>query len=242
LFGLSAFMLRVSLFLLLSLALHAAGWLLHGTHPRSPAAMPVSEAPQVLRLSAVLQPVAPAPVPSEPVQLQSLPKPQPTVAPKPPVAARPLVTPKPRNPEPVVSPPKPFAQPTVSAPAQATPEAAKVVAAATVDREPAKPAAPSAPVEVLSSQPSFLEPPRQPSYPSQARRRNQQGVVLVEVRLDARGQQRSINVLRSSGVDSLDRAALEAVAKWRFLPETTGGQAVPSRVQIPIQFALTASR
>jgi protein TonB len=67
-------------------------------------------------------------------------------------------------------------------------------------------------------------------------------VVLVEVRLDARGQQRSINVLRSSGVDSLDRAALEAVAKWRFLPETTGGQAVPSRVHIPIQFALTASR
>jgi periplasmic protein TonB len=235
-------MLRVSLFLLLSLALHAAGWLLHGTHPRSPAAMPVSEAPQVLRLSAVLQPVAPAPVPSEPVQLQSLPKPQPAVALKPPVAARPLVTPKPRNPEPVVSPPKPFAQPTVSASAQAAPTAAKVVAAAAVEREPAKPAAPSAPVEVLSSQPSFLEPPRQPSYPSQARRRNQQGVVLVEVRLDARGQQRSINVLRSSGVDSLDRAALEAVAKWRFLPETTGGQAVPSRVQIPIQFALTASR
>lgn len=235
-------MLRVSLFLLLSLALHAAGWLLHGTHPRSPAAMPVSEPPQVLRLSAVLQSVAPAPVPSEPVQLQSLPKPPPTVAPKPPVAARPLVTPKPRNPEPVVSPPKPFAPPTVSASAQAAPAAAKVVAAAAVEREPAKPAAPSAPVEVLSSQPSFLEPPRQPSYPSQARRRNQQGVVLVEVRLDARGQQRSINVLRSSGVDSLDRAALEAVAKWRFLPETTGGQAVPSRVQIPIQFALTASR
>lgn len=235
-------MLRVSLFLLLSLALHATGWLLHGEHPRSPAVLPVSEAPQVLRLSAVLQPVAPAPVPSEPVQLQSLPKPPPTVAPKPPVAARPLVTPKPRNPESVVSPPKPFAPPTVSASAQAAPAAAKVVAAAPVDREPAKPAAPSAPVEVLSSQPSFLEPPRQPSYPSQARRRNQQGVVLVEVRLDARGQQRSINVLRSSGVDSLDRAALEAVAKWRFLPETTGGQAVPSRVQIPIQFALTASR
>jgi protein TonB len=239
-------MLRVSFFLLLSLALHAAGWLLHGTHPRSPAAMPVSDAPQVLRLSAVLQPVAPAPVPSEPVQLQSLPKPPPAVALKPPVAARPLVTPKPRNPDLVVSPPKPSApvaaQPTVSASAQAAPAAAKVVAAAAVEREPAKPAAQPAPVEVLSSQPSFLEPPRQPSYPSQARRRNQQGVVLVEVRLDARGQQRSINVLRSSGVDSLDRAALEAVAKWRFLPETTGGQAVPSRVHIPIQFALTASR
>jgi protein TonB len=107
---------------------------------------------------------------------------------------------------------------------------------------PAKPVATKPVAEVLSSKPSFREPPRQPSYPSQARRRNQQGVVLVEVRLDERGQQRSLNVLRSSGVESLDRAALEAVAKWRFNPERTGGQAVPSRVQIPIQFALTASR
>jgi len=96
--------------------------------------------------------------------------------------------------------------------------------------------------EVLSSKPSFREPPRQPRYPSQARRRNQQGVVLLEVRLDELGRQRSLNVLRSSGVESLDRAALQAVAAWRFNPETTDGQAVPSRVHIPIQFALTASR
>src|SRR3990167_4791819 len=161
-------MLRLSLFLLLSLALHAAGWLLHGeAQPPALSAAQTREAPQVLRLAAVLQQAAPAPVK--------------------PVAAKPVA-------------------------------------------------------EVLSRKPSFREPPRQPNYPSQARRRNQQGVVLVEVRLDERGQQRSLNVLRSSGVESLDRAALEAVAKWRFRPETTGGQAVPSRVQIPIQFALTASR
>lgn len=236
-------MLRVSLFLLLSLALHAAGWLLHGAHPRSPAVLPVSEAPQVLRLSAVLQPVPLAPVPSEPVQLKSPPKPQPAVALKPPVATHPVEVSKPRKSDSVKSPPKPSAP--VAAPssvsAPVAPAAAKVVSTPT-PREPVKPAEPPAPVEVLSTQPSFLEPPRQPSYPSQARRRNQQGVVLLEVRLDERGQQRSVNVLRSSGVDSLDRAALEAVAKWRFQPETAGGRAVPSRVQIPIQFALTASR
>jgi protein TonB len=96
--------------------------------------------------------------------------------------------------------------------------------------------------EVFSRKPSFRQPPRPPSYPSQARRRNQQGVVVVEVRLDARGQQRSLNVLRSSGIDSLDNAALDAVAEWVFRPETIHGQAVPSRVQIPIRFALTASR
>lgn len=96
--------------------------------------------------------------------------------------------------------------------------------------------------EVLSREPSFREPPGPPRYPAQARRRNQQGTVMLEVRLDERGEQRGLSVLRSSGIDSLDRAALEAVAGWRFRPETQGGRAVPSRVQIPIEFALTASR
>jgi protein TonB len=125
-------------------------------------------------------------------------------------------------------------------PIETTSQSAVVVAAAPAP--PSKPITAQPAAEVLSTKPSFREPPRQPNYPSQARRRNQQGVVLVEVRLDERGQQRSLSVLRSSGVDSLDRAALDAVAQWRFRPETTGGQAVPSRVQIPIQFALTASR
>jgi protein TonB len=97
-------------------------------------------------------------------------------------------------------------------------------------------------VEVLSRQPAFRLPPEQPRYPAQARRRNQQGVVLLEVRLDARGAQREIRLLRSSGFSSLDRAALEAVAEWRFHPEVINGQGVPSRVQIPVEFALMASR
>ena len=66
--------------------------------------------------------------------------------------------------------------------------------------------------------------------------------MLVEVRLDALGRQRELKLLRSSGVASLDSAALEAVSGWRFRPEMLDGQSVPSRVQIPIQFALTASR
>ncbi|MBF7730425.1 energy transducer TonB [Pseudomonas sp. N040] len=100
----------------------------------------------------------------------------------------------------------------------------------------------SAPAEVFSRQPAFRLPPQQPRYPAQARRRNQQGVVLLEVRLDERGAQRDIQLLRSSGFPSLDSAALEAVAGWRFHPETINGKGVPSRVQIPIEFALLASR
>lgn len=230
-------MLRLSLFLLLSLALHAAGWLLHGeAQPPALSAAQTREAPQVLRLAAVLQQAEPVPA-----KLSEQPQPQ-----------RQAVVPrKSPAPKPVVQAPLAkarqavAAQPTQNQPVQAQPtEATRQSAAvrAAAQAAPAKPVATKPVAEVLSRKPSFREPPRQPNYPSQARRRNQQGVVLVEVRLDERGQQRSLNVLRSSGVESLDRAALEAVAKWRFRPETTGGQAVPSRVQIPIQFALTASR
>ncbi|WP_178106877.1 energy transducer TonB [Pseudomonas mangiferae] len=126
-------------------------------------------------------------------------------------------------------------------------------AASVVDRHPVAEPTPDSdssalalasrpPVEVFSRKPGFLQPPAPPRYPSQARRRNQQGVVLVEVRLDVRGQQRGLTVLRSSGVGSLDAAALEAVAGWRFRPETVEGQPVPSRVHIPVEFALTANR
>lgn len=232
-------MLRLSLFLLLSLALHAAGWLLHGeAQPPALNAAQTREAPQVLRLAAVLQQAAPAPV-----KLPEQPQPQPqrqAVVPRNAPAPKPVVQAPVAKAKPAVAAQPTQNQPVQVQPTEATSQSAAVRAAA--QTAPAKPVAAKPVAEVLSSKPSFREPPRQPSYPSQARRRNQQGVVLVEVRLDERGQQRSLNVLRSSGVDSLDRAALEAVAKWRFRPETTGGQAVPSRVQIPIQFALTASR
>ncbi|HZX16427.1 MAG TPA: TonB family protein [Pseudomonas sp.] len=234
-------MLRLSLFLLLSLALHAAGWLLHGeAQPPALSAAQTREAPQVLRLAAVLQQVAPAPakLPEQP-QPQPQPQRQAVVPSKVPVA-KPVAQAAVAKPKSAVVAQPAQSQPAPAQPSHTTRQSAAVVAAA--QAAPAKSVAAKPATEVLSSKPSFREPPRQPSYPSQARRRNQQGVVLVEVRLDERGQQRSLNVLRSSGVDSLDRAALEAVAKWRFRPETTGGQAVPSRVQIPIQFALTASR
>jgi protein TonB len=228
-------MLRLSLFLLLSLALHGAGWLLHGTaQPPALSHAQARAAPQVLRLAAVVQQVAPAPakapepVPAQPQQQVAVTRALPIAKP---VAALQPAKPKAAVPQPQAAPAlkSPIASPSVT-----TAALLRSARAAPVSAQPG--------VEVLSSTPSFREPPRQPSYPAQARRRNQQGVVLVEVRLDARGQQRSVNVLRSSGVDSLDRAALAAVAQWRFRPETSGGQAVPSRVQIPIQFALTASR
>lgn len=96
--------------------------------------------------------------------------------------------------------------------------------------------------EVLSKEPRFARAPVAPVYPAQAKRRQQQGTVWMEVRLDTRGKPVELQVLRSSGVKSLDLAALSAVRKWRFLPETRNGIGVPSRVHIPIEFAIAAKR
>jgi protein TonB len=215
-------MLRLLVFLLLSLAVHVtASRLLHA--PAAPPALTQApEAPQVLRLAA----------------LQQVPAPQP-----------PILTPQPQpqsSTPAVVKPVKPRAPKAAAPPGPAMAERVEPV-----PQQPAKAAAPPPRVpvaqveplrEVFSREPSFREPPRPPRYPAQARRRNQQGTVMVEVRLNERGEQRGVSVLRSSGIDSLDRAALDAVSAWHFRPETAGGRAVPSRVQIPIQFALTASR
>ena len=96
--------------------------------------------------------------------------------------------------------------------------------------------------EVISKEPRFARAPAVPVYPAQAKRRQQQGTVWVAVRLDAQGKQLELRVLRSSALPSLDQAALAAVRKWQFLPETRNGMGVPSRVHIPIEFAITAQR
>lgn len=100
----------------------------------------------------------------------------------------------------------------------------------------------SVPAEVISTQPRFARAPAPPVYPVQAKRRQQQGTVWVEVRLSAQGRQLAVQVVRTSGVPSLDKAALAAVRKWQFLPEQHNGVGVPSRVQIPIEFAIAAHR
>ncbi|MCK7596292.1 energy transducer TonB [Microbulbifer sp. CAU 1566] len=93
-------------------------------------------------------------------------------------------------------------------------------------------------IPVLVERPAFASPPDAPVYPELARQRRQQGTVVVEVQLDASGTQVVRRLLQSSGVDSLDEAALRAVARWHFLPYRENGRARLSRVQLPIRFSL----
>ncbi|NUU38771.1 energy transducer TonB [Pseudomonas sp. C2B4] len=246
-------------YLLLSIALHVSvGWLLRELRAEpEPLAWQPPMAIQLVSLEPVDKPIpAPAarpepvgppatlpkafvPAVAEPVPAKPLPvSPQPAI-----VKASPPAKPQPKSPPPPRIEPRPV-QPasaqtsTAQAATQPTPAATKT--ATTLPPAMITPAPPLTPV--VSLRPSFVTPPPAPRYPNVARRRNQQGIVRVEVHLDERGQQLKLVLSRSSGVESLDDAALEAVRNWRFRPEIVDGRAVPSRVEIPIEFALTANR
>lgn len=77
-----------------------------------------------------------------------------------------------------------------------------------------------------------------PKYPDQARRRKHEGVVTLLVEIDSRGKVTSLNINKSSGHSSLDRAAKKAVKRWRFTPALAGSKQVSSRVIVPVEFQL----
>jgi protein TonB len=77
-----------------------------------------------------------------------------------------------------------------------------------------------------------------PAYPVAARYDGAEGRVLLRVRVDAEGRVQGIEIVATSGHPILDRAATEAVRRWRFAPARAGGTTVPGEIDVPIQFRL----
>lgn len=77
-----------------------------------------------------------------------------------------------------------------------------------------------------------------PRYPPSAQRRGHQGTVVLRVHVDARGVPVEIDIVDGSGSRVLDRAALDAVRRWRFAPAMRDGRPVAGSVQVPIDFTL----
>lgn len=77
-----------------------------------------------------------------------------------------------------------------------------------------------------------------PEYPSLAKKRGWQGVVVLEVQVSERGWVKAIHIEQSSGYQMLDKAAVRAVKRWRFQPGTEDGVPVESSVTIPVRFQL----
>lgn len=181
------------------------------------------------------------------------PPPPPVVKPAEPLKPPPPVTPKPPPQQPVMTPPP---SPPPTTPAPVAPEPAPVLAApaapaatATVPSPPPAPAvatpaptlaaAPSAPVkvELPNSKADYLHNPP-PEYPPMSVRRGEQGQVLLKVLIGADGLPQKVELLSSSGFERLDKAALEAAMRWRYVPGKRGGVAEAMWYQVPMVFNL----
>lgn len=79
----------------------------------------------------------------------------------------------------------------------------------------------------------------EPEYPLAARRRGQQGTVVLNVTVSAAGRTTEVSLRQSSGFELLDRAALRAVSTWEFEPARVGGVAVESKIEQSVRFKLT---
>lgn len=102
---------------------------------------------------------------------------------------------------------------------------------------------PTASAEVISAVPAIAtnaslayESIIEPSYPIDSRRRGEQGTVLLRVQVGRDGLPIEVDVERSSGYRQLDRAAREAVLRWRFRPVQVNGVNVEARGLVPIRF------
>ena len=177
------------------------------------------------------EPPPPPPKPPEPVKPPEPPK----------------LTPPPKTPQPVLTPP-----PTPQPPAPATPEPPAVLAAPTAavtapavqaappaPPPPAPPPPPAAPakLELPSSKADYLHNPP-PDYPRMSKRLGEQGKVVLKVLIGTDGAPQKVELVTSSGFERLDKSAMDAAMRWRYVPGKRGGVAEAMWYQVPIQFTL----
>ena len=85
--------------------------------------------------------------------------------------------------------------------------------------------------------PSYLKNPK-PRYPTMARKRGIEGLVLLRVEVLPDGRVGKLEVKRSSGYRILDNSALRTIVKWKFLPAIKDGTLVQAWINIPVRFEL----
>jgi protein TonB len=88
---------------------------------------------------------------------------------------------------------------------------------------------------------AYLNNPK-PEYPPAARRLRQEGTVVLRVWVNERGAPEQVLLQGSSGVRTLDEAAVRAVSRWSFMPAHRGLTAVASWADVPISFSLAESK
>lgn len=150
--------------------------------------------------------------------------------------------------------PKPTSEPAVAL-SPASPEPLPVSAALSPSNNPETPAAlardektspvvsagttitTNAPYQPAQFNAAYLRNPP-PRYPAMSRQLQEEGRVEVLVDVSAAGLPGKVSLKTSSGFPRLDKAALEVVQTWRFVPAKRGDQAEASTVTVPLVFNL----
>jgi len=76
----------------------------------------------------------------------------------------------------------------------------------------------------------------EPEYPEEARQRQMQGSVVLDVRMGRDGAVQAVNLV--SGQALLAEAAIAAVKQWRFKPRTVKGQPAEMQTKVILNFRL----
>lgn len=200
--------------------LHVAlvAWIAHAQFNTQPASVPVA-----VRLDVRIFEAPPPSAPEVPKPVTEPPKPLPP-------AARPVA----RRPEPVAPPPVPAAAPN----AVPAPETFAAPAQPSVSPNTAASTAPaSVPMAAARFDADYLQNPA-PAYPAMSRRLQEEGKVLLQVKVTATGTAEHVQIKQGSGYPRLDEAALNTVRQWRFIPARRGDEAVAASVVVPIVFRL----
>ena len=90
---------------------------------------------------------------------------------------------------------------------------------------------------IIDEEPDYLSNPA-PVYPQASRDDSEEGVVTLDVIVNADGNAETVKVSSSSGYYLLDDSAREAVRHYRFRPAMLDGIQVRSHVKVPIRFRL----
>ena len=187
-------------------------------------------------LAQFVEPPAPKVEPATPAVTRPQIRPQTLPTPVKKTVAKPVMQPAPQ-PLAIADPtPSPNAPVGVITP-QPTPALAPApVTAAVAAAAPAPPAVTPA-VQLPSSEADYLQNPR-PPYPPISRRLNEQGKTTVRVLIGADGIPQRSEIVKSSGFERLDQAAMVTVMRWRYVPGKRGGVAEAMWFNVPINWVL----
>lgn len=77
-----------------------------------------------------------------------------------------------------------------------------------------------------------------PIYPSRARARGVEGLVVMSVLVSEEGEVQDARVVEASPAGVFEEVALAAVKQWSFRPAEYEGRNVSIRIEVPMRFAL----